>query len=148
TDITYANAKVEYPSHDKPDGDPDEVVRSNVNVSHRRLPPCADSYTCGSYPTGGETKWHVRSPWQEHTKREQQLPERIGWTLLSRIAMARRRESLPTALSTTSLEEKMRANLSWKTTTTQQLKRPITVEVTTETPVANWLPCCYLRRAR
>lgn len=60
--------------------------------------------------------------------------------LLSRIAVARRRESLSTALSTTVLEEKMRASLSWKTTMRQQVKRPITVEVTIETPVANLAP--------
>ena len=53
-DVTYSNAKVEYRSHDNPDRDPDEVVRSNVYISHCCLPPCAHSDTCRPYPTGSE----------------------------------------------------------------------------------------------
>lgn len=53
-DITYSNAKVEYRSHDNPDRDPDEVVRSDIHISHRCLPPCAHSDTCRPYPTGSE----------------------------------------------------------------------------------------------
>jgi len=49
-------------------------------------------------------------------------------------------ESFSTASRTTWLEVKMRATLSRRTITRMQKKRPMMVEVTTETIVANLAP--------
>ena len=71
---------------------------------------------------------------------KESLPERTGWTLLRRIVKAKRIESLFTSSSTGLLEENIKASSLWKYIINNQKKRPITIDVTTDTNVANLAP--------
>lgn len=68
------------------------------------------------------------------------IPERTGWTLLSRVVNAKSRESLSAAWITAGLEVKMSANVSWSCMMRAQKMSPIADEVITDTTVANFAP--------
>lgn len=62
----------------------------------------------------------------------------MGWTLLSKIVIARRKLISSTAWITSVLDVNMYANLLWSIKISTQKKRPMTVDCATETFVANF----------
>ena len=60
--------------------------------------------------------------------------------LLRRMVTPRRTDSLSTIFSTLSLDVKSKPYLSWKTNIREQNKIPISVDVPTDTMVANFAP--------
>lgn len=72
------------------------------------------------------------------------LPDRTGWTLLSKMVKARSIDSSFTASSTASLDENMSPSSLWNTMTSSQKKTPITTDVPTATPTANLAPFPFL----